>query len=80
MQISFVRKGMTRFDTSAFATKEDREVLYTIARLDLSHNLLTACDGLQILCNLTRVDISHNRLTSVAALPLKTTTHKIRVR
>jgi Leucine-rich repeat (LRR) protein len=71
MQISLARRGMAEFDASAFSTKEEREMLYAITKLDVSYNSLTVVKGMQCLSNLTALDISYNKVKSLAGLPLK---------
>jgi hypothetical protein len=71
MQISLAGRGMADFDASAFATKDEREMLYAISKLDLSRNKLTLTRGMQCLSNLTSLDVSNNKLKSLAGLPLK---------
>lgn len=71
MQISLARRGMVEFDASAFSTKEEREMLYAITKLDVSYNSLAVVKGMQCLSNLTALDISYNKVKSLTGLPLK---------
>ena len=71
MQISLSGRGMAEFDASAFSTKDEREMLYAISKLDLSRNKLTLVRGMQCLSNLTSLDVSNNKIKSLAGLPLK---------
>lgn len=62
---------MVEFDASAFSTKEEREMLYAITKLDVSYNSLSVVKGMQCLSNLTALDISYNKVKSLTGLPLK---------
>lgn len=71
MEITLSNRGLVEFDASAFATAEERKMLYSITKLNLSLNKMTDVRGLQCLSNLTSLDISGNRVTSLRGLPLK---------
>ena len=71
MQISLTHRDLAEFDASAFHTKEERDMLYNISKLDVSHNRLTLVRGMQCLTNLTSLDVSHNQIKSLVGLPLK---------
>ena len=63
---------MADFDASCFSSKEERDLLLSIAGLDASSNLLTHLRGMECLSNLVKLDVSKNRLAGapLSGLPL----------
>ncbi|KAH9599674.1 hypothetical protein LSM04_000220 [Trypanosoma melophagium] len=70
MQINLSRRNLIEFDSSAFTTDDDQEVLRSIKELDISFNNFSTLKGLHRLSTLTTVDVSHNSIASLRGLPL----------
>ncbi|KAG8343162.1 hypothetical protein TRVL_06011 [Trypanosoma vivax] len=66
MSIDLSHKNLTEFDSSAFSTERDREILRSIAQLNLSHNSISSIEGLGWLSSLTTLDLSHNYIHSLS--------------
>ncbi|ORC88570.1 uncharacterized protein TM35_000162080 [Trypanosoma theileri] len=70
MQINLSRRNLIEFDSSAFTTDDDQEVLRSIKELNISFNNISTLKGLHRLSTLTTVDVSHNSIASLRGLPL----------
>ncbi|EKF39247.1 hypothetical protein MOQ_000532 [Trypanosoma cruzi marinkellei] len=69
MRIDLSRRNIIEFDSAAFSTDDDREVLNSITRLDISYNSISSLYGLRCLSTLRSLDVSNNNVTSLRGLP-----------
>ena len=69
MRIDLSRRNLIDFDSAAFSTDDDRELLISITRLDISYNSISSLYGLHCLSTLGSLDVSNNNVTSLRGLP-----------
>nr|CCC95299.1 unnamed protein product [Trypanosoma congolense IL3000] len=70
MKINLSQRNINEFDSSAFSTKEEMEILDSITEMDLSRNKITSLSGLLSLSALAVLDVSHNNIASLDPLPV----------
>ncbi|CBH17650.1 hypothetical protein, conserved [Trypanosoma brucei gambiense DAL972] len=69
MKIDLSHRNINKFDSSAFCSEDEKEILCSIEQLDLSHNNISSLGSLHSLTALTVLDVSHNNLMSLRPLP-----------